>query len=418
MARSALHLKRVLVLVLTALTAVLVGGCGGGDSGQGGAAAGTAAAENAAQAPKADLDAAFEASFEETGAPGVVAAVQTPGYTWEGVRGVADLDTREPMTTDVHQRVGSVTKTFTGTLLLQAEAKGLLSLDDTIDQYIKDVPNGDEITLRQLADMTSGLSSYTFDEGFQDELFSHPGRERKPEELVRIGLESPPAFDPGTEFLYSNTNTVLLGLVLQRATGRPIGELYREQIIEPLGLRGTSFPDAADSSLPDPHAQGYTLQGQEDGKPAAATDWNPSWGFAAGAMISTLDDLLVYGRALGTGEGLLPPEQQAERLGSFPGEDVPPNTAERAYGLGIGREYGWLGHTGELPGYNTAVYYHPDLDATVVVEVNSDIPSGDCPDDMPTMSDGPRGIPCANPAVRIFGALAGALGKPTQDPSQ
>ena len=135
-------------------------------------------------------------------------------------------------------------------------------------------------------------------------------------------------------------------------------------------------------------------------------------------MISTLDDLLVYGRALGTGKGLLRPEQQTERLDSFLGEDVPPNTADRAYGLGIGREYGWLGHTGELPGYNTAVYYHPDLDATVVVEVNSDIPSGDCPDDMPTMSDGPRGIPCANPAVRIFGALAGALGKPTQDPSQ
>jgi D-alanyl-D-alanine carboxypeptidase len=240
----------------------------------------------------------------------------------------------------------------------------------------------------------------------------------KPEELVRIGTESPPAFDPGTEFLYSNTNTVLLGLVLQRATGRPIGELYREQIIEPLGLRETSFPAAADSSLPDPHAQGYTLQGQEDGEPAAATDWNPSWGFTAGAMISTLDDLLVYGRALGTGKGLLRPEQQTERLDSFLGEDVPPNTADRAYGLGIGREYGWLGHTGELPGYNTAVYYHPDLDATVVVEVNSDIPSGDCPDEMPTMSDGPRGIPCANPAVRIFGALAGALGKPTQDPSQ
>jgi CubicO group peptidase (beta-lactamase class C family) len=110
---------------------------------------------------------------------------------------------------------------------------------------------------------------------------------------------------------------------------------------------------------------------------------------------------------------LLPPEQQAERLNSFPGDEVPPNSAERAYGLGLGREYGWVGHTGELPGFNTAVYYHPELDATVVVEVNSDIPSDDCPPDRPTMTDAPQeNIPCADPAVRIFGALAEALGQP------
>jgi D-alanyl-D-alanine carboxypeptidase len=129
-------------------------------------------------------------------------------------------------------------------------------------------------------------------------------------------------------------------------------------------------------------------------------------------MISTVDDLLVYGRALGTGEGLLPPEQQAERLDSFLSDDLPPNTADRAYGLGLGREYGWLGHTGELPGYNTAVYYSPELDATVVVEVNSDIASGDCPEDKPTLSDSPHDIPCADPAVRVFRALTEALGQP------
>jgi len=131
-----------------------------------------------------------------------------------------------------------------------------------------------------------------------------------PEELVQSGIEDTPAFDPGTEFQYSNANTVLLGLVLQQATGKPLGDLYREGIIEPLGLRETSFPDAADSSLPDPHAQGYILQDQDDGESGNATNWNPSWEWAGDAMISTVDDLLVYGRALGTGEGLLPPEQQ------------------------------------------------------------------------------------------------------------
>ena len=108
---------------------------------------------------------------------------------------------------------------------------------------------------------------------------------------------------------------------------------------------------------------------------------------------------------------MLLPEQQAERLNAFLTDDLPLNSAELAYGLGPGHECGWLGHTGELPRFNTAVYYHPGLDVTVVVEVNSDIPSGDCPADKPTMTDAPHeDIPCADPADRIFGALAEALG--------
>jgi D-alanyl-D-alanine carboxypeptidase len=395
------------------LALLLASGCGGGSGSQEEEQAQEEQASEDALESQDALNAALEQSFSESGAPGVVAAVQTPEDTWVGTLGVADLSSEEPMLADMHQRIGSVNKTFTVSLLLQAAAEELLSLDDTIEQYVEDVPNGDEITLRQMANMTSGIASYTFNEQWQEALFSDPQRIWRPEELVQFGIADSPAFDPGTEFQYSNTNTVLLGLVLEQVSGKPIGDLYREGIIEPLGLRGTSFPNAADSSLPDPHPQGYTLQGQDDGEPLNATYWNPSWGWTAGAMISTVEDLLVYGRALGTGEGLLPPEQQAERLNSFLSDDVPPNSAERAYGLGLGHEYGWLGHTGELPGFNTAVYYHPELDATVVVEVNSDIPSGDCPADRPTMTDAPHeDIPCADPAVRIFGALAEALGQP------
>jgi D-alanyl-D-alanine carboxypeptidase len=393
-------------LFVAALALLLASGCGGG-----GGQEEEQVSEDALESQDA-LNAALEQSFSDSGAPGVVAAVETPEDTWVGTLGVGDLASEEPMSADMHQRIGSVTKTFTVSLLLQAAADGLLSLDDTIDRYVEDVPNGDEITLRQMANMTSGIASYTFNEQFQEELFSRPEGVWKPQELAQIGIEDSPAFDPGTEFQYSNTNTVLLGLVLEQVSGKPIGDLYREGIIEPLGLQQTSFPNA-DPAFPDPHPQGYTLQGQDGGESLDATDWNPSWGWTAGAMISTVEDMLVYGRALGTGEGLLPPEQQAERLNSFPGDEVPPNSAERAYGLGLGREYGWLGHTGELPGFNTAVYYHPELDATVVVEVNSDIPSGDCPADRPTMTDAPHeDIPCADPADRIFGALAEALGEP------
>jgi D-alanyl-D-alanine carboxypeptidase len=421
-----MHQRRLMGLVVTALAVMLVSSCGGGGGQEEHSAADTTTAKGGGeQASTADLDAALKKSFKESDAPGVVAAVQTPRYTWIGALGVADRATGKPMTPEVYHRAGSVTKTFTATLLLQAEAKGLLSLEDTIDKYVKGVPNGDEITLRQLATMTSGVATYSenkkFD--FDGDPGTDPYKVWKPEELVKIGIEDSPLFDPGTEFNYSNTNYVLLGLVLEQVTGKSIQELYQKEIIQPLGLKDTSFPDLADNSLPDPHAQGYTLQGRSSGeKPRDATDWNPSWTWTAGMMISTVDDLLAYGRAMGTGKGLLSPEQQDERIDSLasdvPPFDQPPLKGDYGYGLGLMKEHGWIGHSGVIPGYNTALYYNRELDAVLVVEVNSDIFSGDCPEDRPTVKDGPQNIPCDVPASRIFKALAEALGKPAPAAAQ
>ena len=411
------------VLLVAGLVLLLGSGCSGGEDSQEDSAAGKHTTGDSEQASTADLDAALEKSFKESDAPGVVAAVQTPEYTWVRAMGVADRASGEQMTPDVHHRIGSVTKTFTATLLLQAADEGLLSLDDTIDQYVKGVPNGDKITLRQMADMTSGIASYTENDQWVKEWSSDPYRVWKPEELAQAGIKESPLFEPGTEWFYSNTNYVMLGLVLEQVTGKPIGQLYREQIIEPLGLTSTSFPDPADSSIPEPHAQGYTLQGQSSGgKPIDSTDWSPSGAWTAGEMISTVDDLLVYGRALGTGKGLLSPEQQSERLDSFvsdvPPLNQPPLKGDLAYGIGLGKDHGWVGHNGEIPGFNTYLFYHPELDAVVVVEVNTDISSGDCPKDDPTLKEFPRNIPCELPADRIFEALAEALGKPAPSPPE
>jgi D-alanyl-D-alanine carboxypeptidase len=419
-----MHQRLLMGLVVTALAAMLVSSCGGG-GGQGddSAADKTTAGGGGGRAPTADLDAALKKSFKQSSAPGVVAAMQTPEYTWIRALGVADRASEEPMTPEMYHRAGSVTKTFTATLLLQAEAKGLLSLDDTIDQYVKGVPNGDEITLRQMATMTSGIATYSETKKFDGDPGADPYRVWKPEELAKIGIEDSPLFDPGTQFDYSNTNYVLLGLVLEQVTGKPIGELYRRWIIEPLGLKDTSFPDTSDTSLPDPHAQGYTLQGQSSGeKPRDATDWNASWTWTAGMMISTVDDLLAYGRAMGTGKGLLSPAQQDERIDSLvsdvPPFDQPPLKGDYGYGLGLMKEHGWIGHGGVIPGYNTALYYNQELDAVLVVEADSDIFSGDCPEGRPTMKDGPQNIPCDVPASRIFRALAEALGKPAPTAAQ
>lgn len=359
---------------------------------------------------KKSLDAAFEKSFRQSGVPGAIAAVRTPEGTWVSTLGVANKASGKPMRADMHHRIGSITKTFTATLLLRAAAEGRLSLDDIIDQYVKGVPNGDEITLRQMANMSSGIASYTADKQWAEEALSYPKKVWKPRELARIGIKDSPVFDPGKGWQYSNTNYVLLGLVLEQVTDKPIGKLYQKEIIRPLHLRETSFPNA-DPALPEPYEHGYTLQGQSNGKPADATHWSPTWSWTAGAMISTVDDLLVYGRALGTGEGLLPPEQQTERLTSFL-YGLKPNTPQRAYGLGLVDQRGWLGHTGEVPGYNTSLYYNAELHTTMVVEVNSDISVGDCSADKPTMSDSPHDIACSEPADFVFGELSKKLGKP------
>lgn len=183
-------------LLVIGLVLLLGSGCGGGDGSKGDSAAGPHTNGGGEQATNADLDAALKTSFEESDAPGVVAAVQTPDYTWVQAMGVADRASGKPMTPEVHHRIGSITKTFTATLLLKAADEGLLSLDDTIDKYVKGVPNGDETTLRQMSDMTSGIASYTESDQWVKEWLSDPTKVWKPEELARFGIKEPPCSTP------------------------------------------------------------------------------------------------------------------------------------------------------------------------------------------------------------------------------
>jgi D-alanyl-D-alanine carboxypeptidase len=366
--------KRTFSLLFGTLLCVIVAGCGG-------------SADVVSQAPTAPeprqfsqrvqdlLDSEVQGVIDELGIQGLTAGVWVPGVgSWTRAYGLANRETGEPMAFDQHVRIGSVTKTFTVTLILQLVDEGVLSLDDTLDQFFPGYPNGDRITLRQLANMTSGLASYTFDQQFQDDLFADPQAPWIPEQLIEIGRVNTLAgcpfapqycFEPGQGWAYCNTNTVLLGMIAEQVTGLPYGELVRRRITEPLGLENT-FQSTL-TTLPEPFAHGYTTQGLENGE-QDATFWTPTWGFAVGDIVSTFDDLRVYGRALGRGT-LLSPETQAQRLTKV---TLPPNTPERAYMLGIGFNNGWVGHGGELPGYNVCTYYRPDLDAVLVVIVNSD----------------------------------------------
>jgi D-alanyl-D-alanine carboxypeptidase len=358
----------------------------------------------------AKLDAAARLSLQEAATPGVIVGVRTPQGTWTQAYGIADPATQARMQVGMHTRIGSVTKTFTGTVIMQLAEQGKLSLDDVINDYVPGVPNGDRITLRLLANMTSGVASYTRSPTFTDVFFNRPETVFSPDELITIGLANSPVFEPGAEFDYSNTNTVLLGKVIEKVTHRPVGEVIHEQVIAPLGLTSTSWPGTA-TALPDPYPQGFTLQGvaASPDHPSNATNWNPSWGWTAGELISNMDDLLTYGRALGTGQGLLDAPTQVERLRSIPGS--------AGYGIAMGCVDGWVGHTGELPGYNTSVFYDTTSDTAVVVQANSDIASGSCPDS-PTLTDNNSESVCSSPATRVFVGLSTALGHTYTPPPQ
>ena len=336
------------------------------------------------------MQSSFQQVLDETraaqGFPGVQAGVWMPDGEWIGTSGTAGAGQSTPITPADHTRIGSITKTFTVTALLQLAEKGSLSLDDPIGKYVPGMPNGDTATLGNLATMTSGIPSYTFNETFTDSYFANPAQVWQPQQLVDVVKGQPANFAPGTKFEYSNTNTVLLGMVIEQVTGKPVEEVFSTQIFTPLGLSSTSFP-AASPDLPTPYLSGITEQGQPDGQTADATNWNPSWAFTAGEMISALEDLRVWSKALATGEGILNPQTAQLRLDSLQ-PTVEPNTAERSYGMGFGQINGWIGHTGELPGYNTAVYYNPKLQTSIVVMVNSDIPTSSGENPAPTVTTG------------------------------
>ena len=347
-------------------------------------------------------------------APGAIVGVRTPEGTWTKAYGLADPATNTPMEVGMHTRIGSITKTFTVTLLLQLAEEGKVSLDDAIEKYIPGVPNGDRVTLRMLANMTSGVPSYTFSPKFADAYFAAPDKVITPDEVLAIGISEPAMFEPGADYFYSNTNLVLLGKVIEKVTGQPVADVFKSRIFDPLGLANTSAPGES-SVLPEPYAHGFSMQGETatPEHPTDATNWNPAWAYTAGELISDIDDLLTYGHALGTGQGLLSPATQAQRLTSFP------DVAAYSYGLGMGCQGGWVGHVGELPGYNSTLFHDTATDTTVAVQTNSDMASGDCTK-TPLPADNPaKGQPCSNvPAGRVFQAVAEALGHPIEFPPE
>ncbi|MFD4022880.1 serine hydrolase domain-containing protein [Streptomyces sp. NPDC058576] len=270
--------------------------------------------------------------------------------------GVADVTSRTPVHRDSRFRIGSMTKTFTATVLLQLVGERRVQLDAPVERYLPGVVRGHgndgrTITVRQLLQHTSGLPDF-LDHFDLLEIVENPLAHRDPLDLVNIALAQPPEFGPGEGWSYSNTGYLLVGMIIERVTGNTYGEEIERRVIEPLSLSGTSVP-GDDPTISGPHPRGYVRPGA-DAPLLDITAVNPSVGGAAGGMISSGSDVNRFLKALLGGE-LLHPAQLGEmtRTRSTGGSDG------RRYGLGLesrplprGGRY-W-GHTGDFIGYETA----------------------------------------------------------------
>jgi len=297
--------------------------------------------------------------------PGVVVGIWAPGRgTYVKGIGEADLITGEEMDTADKFRVGSNTKTFVVTVLLQLVDEGRLSFDDTLDKFDLgvEIPNAENIRVRQLCNMTSGLFE-AFATDFAQPPEANPLTVWDPRDLVAAAVAYPPDFPPGEGWEYSNTNYLILGLIIEEVTGSAVEEEIESRLLQPLGLENTSFP-VDYPGMPCPYTHGYTLDEQDDWLDSTVY-YSPSMLWTAGVMISDMEDMKEWVKAYATGT-TNGEETQEERLGCV---DTPWTGID--FGLGIARSAGWYGYTGGLDGYNTAAYYLPGEDATMIVFVNS-----------------------------------------------
>ncbi|MET9066474.1 serine hydrolase domain-containing protein [Streptosporangium sandarakinum] len=329
--------------------------------------------ETAAGQDRPELRKAIE-EIVDSGFLGVSLRVHDERGKWTGSAGAAELGGTAKPPVNGHARIGSNTKTFTATLMLQLVAEGRIELDTPAADHLPEFGLDRRITVRMLLQHTSGLFNFT-GEVYDDGTIVHgipipygtTGKEwvdgrfhtYRPEELVRLALSKPARFEPGTGWSYSNTNYVLARLLIEKVTGRPLAEEMRRLILAPLGLSGTVVPDAS-PEIPAPHAHAY-YRYEEDGelKTIDVTRHNPSWVSTGGDMISTTRDLHTFISAL-LGGRLLPAPLLAEMC--IPHATGIPNMD---YGLGVFIQKTDCGgtvitHNGGTVGSMTLMYGTPD----------------------------------------------------------
>ncbi len=312
---------------------------------------------------QAQLSNALDSALEQTGVPGAAALI-TDADGAESLALYGEASPGTPTSKDTRFAYRSITKSLVGTVILQLVDEGELSLNAPVADFVSDVPGGETITLAELSAMRSGLPNYSAMPGLGELLSADPSRKVPASELLALAFAEPSEFVPGTAYEYSNTNTLLLGEVIEAVTGKPWPEAVQDRIAGPLGLSSVEY-GFADPAL---DATGFQITGP--GTNDELPDVAPEWFGAAGGLTGNIHDLAAWGRELGTGTTLTSATQQ-ERLGMLGSTfDDPKSPFYDRYGFAIGEIDGWIGHTGNGLGFQALAMHHPEDGRTVAILVN------------------------------------------------
>ena len=294
--------------------------------------------------------------------------IWSPKGTFVSATGVADIATGEPLRTDMQFKIASQTKTFVADLILQLVGEGKISVHDFISEWVAGVPNGDQITIRELLNHTSGLA-----DGFSlPEIQAKLATGCTVDYLLATEAKAPPVAAPGTLWSYSNYGYNLLGRVVELVTGQDLSTAIQQRIAVPLGLQRTFLPTSGNGlSVPFTHGYGTGEVGPTQAPNASddATDLPASCLWAHGGMVSTLSDMRVWSQALGTGALLKPAVWREAKKHTIPfefalGYDGP---GRWNYGLGFVMSGGFVGGIGSFAGYEFITMYWPARETTIEV---------------------------------------------------
>jgi D-alanyl-D-alanine carboxypeptidase len=309
----------------------------------------------------------------EDGPPGIIVIVTRGGSIDVHTAGVANLASRNPIHTHDHMRLASVAKAFSGAAALSLVTSGQLSLDDTIRQWLPQLPQTWwPVTLAQLLNHTSGIPDYTDEPAFLPALFASLQSPPSPRDLLEFVAGKTPAFTPGTQYHYSNSDNIIVGLMTEAATTQPYEDVLKARVYRPLKLTQTSLPSGSD--IPRPYVRGYAVQ---DNPPSdVSTFFAAGWAWASGGIVSTPADTTRFVRGYAGGV-LIDKETRAAQFQFQPGESDPPGPGVNSAGLALfryettcGTVYG---HTGNTAGYTQFVAAAADGRRSVVVSINGQI---------------------------------------------
>ncbi|MBC7869923.1 MAG: beta-lactamase family protein [Chitinophagaceae bacterium] len=310
------------------------------------------------------LQEVLESVFDSTG-PAAVLQITTPEGTWSATTGRIDTQADTPPTLESRFRIGSISKTFVAVVALQLVEEGVITLDDPInmwlpDELVENVANAEIATIRQLLSMRSGIPEY-LEQEFLEAVLDDPQHVWTAPEALTYAYDKEAYFEPDTAFLYTNTNYVLMQLVLEAAAGEPLNVLVRERILDPLALENTYTQIQED--LPDGIVHGYAdVDGS--GELVDVRDYNDGAGLGDGALVSTTGDLSRFYQALLQDRTLLSEESMLALL------DFQDTGEGDGYSLGLNNyQTPWgtaLGHPGGVLGFSSIALYLPDQEIIVV----------------------------------------------------